>query len=60
MGKRILYPVMKRPNKKELQKLFDCQCSPCIEGFPECKGDKDKAKKWRCPNFISGFTILEV
>ena len=60
MGKRFLYPVMKRPNKKELQKLFNCQCSPCIKDPHECDGDKEKAKKWRCPSFVSGFTILEV
>jgi hypothetical protein len=32
--------------KKQLKELFANQCEPCV-GHPPCKGDVEKAKKWR-------------
>jgi len=50
----------RKPNMEELKKLYKNQCSPCIKGYPECKGNKKKAKEWDCPQFYSGFFIGEL
>jgi hypothetical protein len=43
--------------KKQLKELFANQCEPCV-GHPPCKGDVEKAKKWRCPQFCNGFGYI--
>lgn len=49
-----------KPNKTELKKLFpNGQCAPCVKGYPECKGNREKAKEWKCTKFFSGFFVGE-
>ena len=31
--------------KEKLKELYSDQCSPCMLGHPECKGDIEKAEK---------------
>ena len=51
---------IEKPKMDKLKEIFDSQCSPCISGYPECGGDKEKAKTWTCPKFHSGFMIMTV
>jgi len=44
--------------EKTLKELYTDQCSPCISGYPECGGDPEKAKAWKCPRFHNGLFLL--
>lgn len=45
--------------KEKLKELFSDACDPCISGYPECGGDREKAKSWSCPKFYNGlFTVV--
>lgn len=45
---------------EKLKEYYSNQCSPCIIGYPECKGDTEKAENWECPRFHNGLMIVEV
>lgn len=47
-----------RFGKEKLKELYSDQCGPCMLGYPECEGDQEKAKSWKCPSFHNGLFIM--
>lgn len=64
--KREKQPNFYQFNNKKLRELYKTQCSPCVASYPECAtpdshgiiGDPEKAKRFRCPKFCNGLTIV--
>lgn len=43
---------------EEMKKLCSSQCSPCVADSENCNGNPEKAKLWKCKEFVNGLTIL--